>query len=127
MPWIITSILIIAVFNILFISSALADDVRGSPSRNGDFYNFFDNPDLVYLSDDDRARARALHEQDYSYFERIDDLGGVLPAIETGFFQGEISDSAYRYQREIDQQIRHVIGVNAFLDEKDPEKYILEI
>ena len=68
-----------------------------------------------------------LENQAYSYFDRIEDLGGVLPAIEAGFFQGELSDSAYRYQREIDQQIRQVIGVNAFLDEKEPEIPLLEM
>jgi methylmalonyl-CoA mutase N-terminal domain/subunit len=63
----------------------------------------------------------------YDYFDRIQDLGGVLAAIERGFFQGEISDSAYRYQREIDQNIRQVIGVNAYVDEKPPEIPLLEM
>jgi methylmalonyl-CoA mutase N-terminal domain/subunit len=63
----------------------------------------------------------------YDYFDRIQELGGVLAAIERGFFQGEISDSAYRYQREIDQNIRQVIGVNAYVDEKPPEIPLLEM
>jgi methylmalonyl-CoA mutase N-terminal domain/subunit len=63
----------------------------------------------------------------YDYFERIQELGGVLAAIERGFFQGEISDSAYRYQREIDQNYRQVIGVNAYVDEKPPEIPLLEM
>ena len=63
----------------------------------------------------------------YDYFERIQELGGVLAAIERGFFQGEISDSAYRYQREIDHNIRQVIGVNAYVDEKPPEIPLLEM
>ncbi len=67
------------------------------------------------------ALTNKMERQVYQYFDKIDDLGGVLPAIEQGFFQGEISDSAYRYQREIDQQIRTVIGVNAYKDQKDPE------
>ncbi|HZD56058.1 MAG TPA: methylmalonyl-CoA mutase family protein, partial [Anaerolineales bacterium] len=54
----------------------------------------------------------------YNYFRRIDDLGGVLPAIERGFFQGEISDAAYRYQREIDADIRKIVGVNAYQEDK---------
>jgi methylmalonyl-CoA mutase N-terminal domain/subunit len=61
------------------------------------------------------------------YFQRIEDLGGVLPAIETGFFQREISDAAYRYQKEIDQGERHVVGVNAFADKKAYEIPILEM
>jgi len=68
-----------------------------------------------------------MEKQAYAYFEKIQDLGGVLPAIEVGFFQGEISDSAYRYQREIDQQVRQVIGVNAYLDEKEPEIPLLKM
>jgi len=68
-----------------------------------------------------------MESQAYDYFDKIEKLGGVLPAIERGFFQGEISDSAYRYQREIDQQIRKVIGVNAHKDQKEPAIPILKI
>jgi methylmalonyl-CoA mutase N-terminal domain/subunit len=68
-----------------------------------------------------------MENQAYQYFEKIDALGGVLPAIETGFFQGEISDSAYRYQREIDQQIRKVIGVNVYKDAHEPAIPLLEM
>ena len=73
------------------------------------------------------ALTNEMEKQAYDYFKKIQELGGVLPAIETGFFQGEISDSAYRYQREIDQQVRQVIGVNAYLDEKEPEIPLLKI
>jgi methylmalonyl-CoA mutase N-terminal domain/subunit len=68
-----------------------------------------------------------MEAQTYEYFDRIESLGGVLPALERGFFQGEISDSAYRYQREIDQGIRNVIGVNVHKDDKDPEIPLLRI
>ena len=73
------------------------------------------------------ALTDKMENQAYAYFDRIQDLGGVLPAIEAGFFQGEISDSAYRYQREIDQQVRQVIGVNAYLDKKEPEIPLLRM
>jgi len=73
------------------------------------------------------ALTNEMEKQAYDYFKKIQELGGVLPAIEAGFFQGEISDSAYRYQREIDQQVRQVIGVNAYLDEKEPEIPLLKI
>ncbi len=46
------------------------------------------------------------------------ELGGLIPAIDKGFFQSEISDAAYRYQREIDQGIRNIVGVNSYQDEK---------
>ena len=52
------------------------------------------------------AQTNRIEAQAYDYFRRIEELGGVLPAIDKGFFQSEISDAAYRYQREIDQGMR---------------------
>lgn len=51
-------------------------------------------------------------------FTAIDSLGGVIPAIEAGYFQKEISESAYRYQMELDKKEKFVVGVNEFI-EKD--------
>ena len=65
------------------------------------------------------AQTNRMEAQAYEYFRRIEDLGGVLPAIDRGFFQGEIADAAYRYQQEIDHGKRNVIGVNAYLEEQD--------
>jgi methylmalonyl-CoA mutase, N-terminal domain len=64
------------------------------------------------------ALTNRLEAQARDYFRRIADLGGVLPAIERGFFQQEISDAAYRYQREIDTHARTIVGVNDFVDDK---------
>ncbi|HIE37678.1 MAG TPA: methylmalonyl-CoA mutase, partial [Anaerolineae bacterium] len=64
------------------------------------------------------ALTDRLERQAYDYFERIEALGGVLPAIEAGFFQQEIADAAYRYQREIDERRRVVVGVNEFVAEE---------
>ena len=50
------------------------------------------------------------------YFRCIDELGGVLPAIEAGFFQREIADAAFQYQKEIDAEERYIIGANVFND-----------
>ena len=50
----------------------------------------------------------------YDYFGRIDSLGGVIPALEAGFFHREIADSAYRYQQEVDSKKRIVVGVNEY-------------
>src|SRR5512140_2910946 len=78
------------------------------------------------------AQTDRIEAQAYDYFRRIQDLGGVLPAIEKGFLQSEISDAAYRYQHEIDDGSRKIIGVNAYTDPKpvtipilkmDPEGY----
>ncbi|OGT27616.1 MAG: methylmalonyl-CoA mutase [Gammaproteobacteria bacterium RBG_16_66_13] len=61
------------------------------------------------------------------YFRRVEEMGGVLPAIRAGFFQREIADAAYRYQREIDAGERFVVGVNAFNDHKPYTIPILEM
>ena len=59
----------------------------------------------------------------YDYFGRIDELGGMVEAIKTGFPQREIADAAFRYQREVDSGKRTVVGVNAYRldDEQMPE------
>ena len=49
------------------------------------------------------------------YFLQIDELGGVIPAIEQGFFQGEIAKAASEYQEKVDQKRRIVVGVNEFV------------
>jgi methylmalonyl-CoA mutase N-terminal domain/subunit len=64
------------------------------------------------------ALTQRMVEQARAYFRRIDEQGGVLPAIAAGFFQREIAEAAYRYQREIDLGERRIVGVNAFADEK---------
>jgi methylmalonyl-CoA mutase, N-terminal domain len=51
-------------------------------------------------------------------FEQIDSLGGVIPAIEAGYFQKEIADAAYRYQKEVERKEKFIVGVNEFV-EKD--------
>jgi methylmalonyl-CoA mutase N-terminal domain/subunit len=50
----------------------------------------------------------------YEYFDRIDELGGMVEAIKTGFPQREIADAAFRYQREVDSKQRIVVGVNDY-------------
>jgi methylmalonyl-CoA mutase N-terminal domain/subunit len=72
-------------------------------------------------------QTNRIESQAYEYFRRIDELGGVLPAIEKGFFQQEISDAAYRYQHEIDAGIRHIVGVNAYAENKPVNIPILEM
>ncbi|MDE2572688.1 MAG: methylmalonyl-CoA mutase, partial [bacterium] len=48
------------------------------------------------------------------YFDRIAEYGGVIPAIEAGFFQKEIADASYQYQRSLESKERIIVGVNAF-------------
>ena len=73
------------------------------------------------------AQTNQIEKQAYDYFHRIEELGGMLPSIEKGFFQSEISDAAYRYQREIDKGIRNTVGVNAYADEKPIRIPLLEM
>jgi methylmalonyl-CoA mutase N-terminal domain/subunit len=73
------------------------------------------------------AGTKRIEAQAYGYFHRIDELGGVLPAIEKGFFQREIGDAAYRYQCEIDDGMRKIVGVNAYVDEKPVSIPLLEM
>ncbi len=49
-------------------------------------------------------------------FEQIDSIGGVIPAIEAGYFQKEIADAAYRYQKEIEKKEKFIVGVNEFVE-----------
>src|SRR5579864_2770945 len=67
-------------------------------------------------------------EQDAEdYFRRIDELGGVIPAIHAGFFQKEIADASYRYQREIENGERIIVGVNEFVQEEERQIALLKI
>ncbi len=63
----------------------------------------------------------------WDYFAKIEALGGVLPAIEAGFFQQEIADAAYRYQHEIDTHQRIVVGINEYANADPLEIPILEM
>ncbi len=73
------------------------------------------------------AQTDRIEQMARDYFRRIEDLGGVIPALEKGFFQSEISDAAYRYQREIDQGVRKIVGVNAYAEKKPLTIPILEM
>ncbi len=72
------------------------------------------------LTDETEAQARA-------YFRKIEDIGGVLPAIESGFFQREIADASFRYQREIDTHERTIVGVNDYVMDDPIEIPILDM
>lgn len=73
------------------------------------------------------AQTNRMEKQAYEYFRRIEELGGVIPALERGFFQAEIADAAYRYQREIDAGIRKIVGVNAYAEDRPLTIPLLEI
>lgn len=62
------------------------------------------------------ALTTRMEEEAEKYFERIDSLGGVIPAIEAGFFQREIAEAAYTYQRALDEKEKVIVGVNEFVE-----------
>ena len=52
-------------------------------------------------------------------FDQVDAIGGVIPAIEVGYFQKEIADAAYRYQKEVEKKEKIIVGVNDFIEEDE--------
>ena len=66
-----------------------------------------------------------LEEETYAYFRRIEDFGGVLPAIQAGFLQQEIGDAAFHYQQEVDRGTRMIVGVNDYVSAEPPRIPIL--
>jgi methylmalonyl-CoA mutase, N-terminal domain len=68
-----------------------------------------------------------LEAEAYDYFDRIRKLGGVIPAIKENFFQREIADASFRYQHEVEQRQRIVVGVNRYELEHEESVEILRI
>src|SRR2546428_301403 len=67
------------------------------------------------------ALTDRMEKEAYDYFDRIQALGGVSPAIRKGFFQQEMANSAYRYQKEIEDKERVIVGVNEFVVDEPSE------
>ena len=57
-----------------------------------------------------------IERQVYAYWQQVEALGGVLPAIEKGFYQSEIANAAYEFQRRVDAQDAVIVGVNQYAD-----------
>ncbi|MDQ6929354.1 MAG: methylmalonyl-CoA mutase family protein, partial [Candidatus Eremiobacteraeota bacterium] len=66
-----------------------------------------------------------MEKQAEEYFRQIEAFGGVIEAIEAGFFQREIADASYRYQRSLETKERVIVGVNYF--EKPEEDHAIEL
>ncbi|MBZ4422055.1 methylmalonyl-CoA mutase family protein [Myxococcus sp. RHST-1-4] len=75
---------------------------------------------VEYLTDEMEKRAM-------DYIRRIDDMGGIIRAVEEGYPQKEIGESAYRFQREVEQGDRLIVGVNAFKSNSDTPIELLHI
>ncbi|HZW37928.1 MAG TPA: methylmalonyl-CoA mutase family protein, partial [Ignavibacteriaceae bacterium] len=65
------------------------------------------------------ALTDKMEKEANEIFEQIDSLGGVIPAIEMGYFQKEIADAAYRYQIEVERKEKFIIGINEFVEENE--------
>ena len=68
-----------------------------------------------------------IEEKAAKYIEQIDEMGGAVAAIEKGFMQREIVESAYRFQREVETKKRIIVGVNEFITEEETPIKILQI
>lgn len=73
------------------------------------------------------ALTNEMEEQAWDYIHRIDDMGGMVKAIERGFPQLEISDAAYKYQRQIDSCEKIMIGINKYNVDEEVEIPFVEI
>jgi methylmalonyl-CoA mutase N-terminal domain/subunit len=73
------------------------------------------------------AITNQLEQEAWDYIKKIDEMGGATQAIEKGYIQKEIQDSAYRYQMEVEAKQRIVVGVNQFQVEEKPVEGLLRV
>ncbi len=73
------------------------------------------------------ALTREVEEEAWGYLRKIDELGGMVPAIEKGFPQQEIANASYKYQRAVEKGEKVVVGVNRFVAEKEDAIPLLRI
>ena len=68
-----------------------------------------------------------MEQEVENYFDKIDELGGVIPAIRANFFQKEIANASYKYQQEIENNERIIVGVNKYKQEDSCSTEILKL
>lgn len=73
------------------------------------------------------ALTNQLEEEAFEIIRKIDDMGGMLAAIEKNYPQQEIADAAYHYQRQIDENKRTVVGLNKYVTSEEIPVEVLEI
>jgi len=73
------------------------------------------------------ALTGEIEKRSMEYIEKIETMGGAIKAIESGYIQEEIAESAYQYQKEIEAKKRIIVGLNQFQVEEQPLKDILRI
>ncbi len=71
--------------------------------------------------------TNTIEREAQAYIDRIDQMGGAVKAIEQGYVQREIQDSAYRYQREVESGERVIVGMNKFQMEEEPPENLLKV
>jgi methylmalonyl-CoA mutase N-terminal domain/subunit len=71
--------------------------------------------------------TRQMMDDARKYFDQIEQKGGMIEALEAGFFRREIADAAFVYQREIDARHKLIVGVNAFVEKDEKPLDTLQI
>jgi methylmalonyl-CoA mutase N-terminal domain/subunit len=71
--------------------------------------------------------TRDMEEEAFEYIQKIDDMGGMVAAIERNYPQMEIADAAYKYQLQIDNQEKTVVGINKYISEEEIPVEVLQI
>jgi methylmalonyl-CoA mutase N-terminal domain/subunit len=74
------------------------------------------------------ALTEKMKQDAHTYFDRIEEKGGMIAALEAGFFRREIADAAFAYQRDVDEKKKLIVGVNALVesDEKPLETLVID-
>ena len=73
------------------------------------------------------AMTNRIEAEAWEYIKKIDDLGGAVAAIEKGYIQKEIQDSAYKWQMDVESGARVIVGVNKFQVEEEAPKNLLRV
>src|SRR6266851_9673039 len=71
--------------------------------------------------------TKQMEKDAHAYFDRIEELGGMISALEAGFFRREIADAAFAYQRDVDAKRKLIVGVNAFVEPEEKPMQTLQI
>jgi methylmalonyl-CoA mutase N-terminal domain/subunit len=71
--------------------------------------------------------TKQMQREAHAYFEQIESLGGMIAAIDAGFFRREIAEAAFAYQREVDARRKLIVGVNAFVEPAEKPIPILKV
>jgi len=73
------------------------------------------------------ALTSQMEQECWNYIKKIDDMGGAVEAIEKGYIQREIQESAYKWQMEVESKQRVIVGVNQFQIKEEPLKGLLRV